>query len=130
MSAKIQEALTVAKDKAEQDVTAKTPISAPKKKTTSARANEEVSNKSSPTSVIAKSLQSTDLVADRKSDVALLPSFNELGDGPRSGAGARREEGGAEELPSRAEVEGGARRRVEANGGVQRPDQEGGTGAH
>ena len=40
---------------------------------------------------------------------------------------------GGEELPSPAEVElseGCARRRVEANGGVQRPDQEGGAGAH
>ena len=44
ISAKILEALTAAKDKAEQEVAAKTPISAPKKKTTSARASEEVSS--------------------------------------------------------------------------------------
>ena len=50
--------------------------------------------------------------------------------GSRGGASARRAEGGAEELPGLAEVERGARRRVEANGGVQRPDQEGSAGAH
>ena len=33
--------------------------------------------------MIAKTPQATDLVADRKSDVALLPSFNALGDGSK-----------------------------------------------
>ena len=83
MSAKLNRALAEAKDKAEQEKAAKTPISAPKKNHNSARALEEESNKSSPSSVIAKTPQATDLVADRKSDVALLPSFNALGDGSK-----------------------------------------------
>ena len=85
MAVKLNHALAEAKDKAEHDEAAKTPISAPKKKNTSARAHEEESNKNSPSSVIANTdantPQVTDIVADRKSDVALLPSFNALGDG-------------------------------------------------
>ena len=60
MSAKLNRALAEAKDKAEQEKAAKTPISAPKKNHTSARALEEESNKSSPSSVIAKTPQATD----------------------------------------------------------------------
>ena len=57
MTAKLQRALAEAKDKAEQEKAAKTPISAQKKIHNSARVLEEESNQSSPSSVIAKTPQ-------------------------------------------------------------------------
>ena len=63
-----QEAMKTAEEKEEQEAAVSTPVAPSKSNTTCARASEEEAKKTSPTSIIANTPKSADMVAERKAD--------------------------------------------------------------